>query len=166
MRPTNCAEDTAYPAAPDSEYGWEKLLAERLFLNYGCCHGLEPRIARYHNVFGPEGEPHAARSQSSGPFTEAAALGKPVVVPAGTWMSEQLAAGHAAGTIFAKPTAESVADSVIEALQGLDSFAAAAERIAPVIRKENSCQRVLERMLELATRITRYGAALPPWRGH
>jgi glycosyltransferase involved in cell wall biosynthesis len=96
-------------------------------------------------------EPHAARSQSSGPFIEAAALGKPVVVPAGTWMSEQLAAGHAAGTIFAKPTAESVADSVIEALQGLDSFAAAAERIAPVIRKENSCQRVLERMLELAT---------------
>lgn len=51
----NCAEDTAYPAAPDSEYGWEKLLAERLFLNYGRCHGLEPRIARYHNVFGPQG---------------------------------------------------------------------------------------------------------------
>lgn len=51
----NCAEDTVYPASPDSEYGWEKLLAERLFLSYGRCHGLEPRIARYHNVFGPGG---------------------------------------------------------------------------------------------------------------
>ena len=51
----NCAEDTAYPAAPDSEYGWEKLYAERLYLSYGRCHGIEPRIARFHNVFGPEG---------------------------------------------------------------------------------------------------------------
>jgi GDP-D-mannose 3',5'-epimerase len=51
----NCAEDTVYPAAPDSEYGWEKLTAERLYLSYSRCYGLEPRIARYHNVFGPEG---------------------------------------------------------------------------------------------------------------
>jgi GDP-D-mannose 3', 5'-epimerase len=51
----NCAEDSAYPAAPDSEYGWEKLFSERLFLSYARCHGLEVRIARYHNIFGPEG---------------------------------------------------------------------------------------------------------------
>lgn len=51
----NCAEDSAYPAAPDSEYGWEKLFSERLFLAYHRNHGIEARIARYHNIFGPEG---------------------------------------------------------------------------------------------------------------
>jgi GDP-D-mannose 3',5'-epimerase len=51
----NCAEGSAYPAAPDSEYGWEKLFSERLYLAYGRNHGMEPRIARYHNIFGPEG---------------------------------------------------------------------------------------------------------------
>ena len=50
-----CAEDTAYPAAPDSEYGWEKLFSERLYLAYGRNHGMEVRIARYHNIFGPQG---------------------------------------------------------------------------------------------------------------
>jgi GDP-D-mannose 3',5'-epimerase len=51
----NCAEDSAYPAAPDSEYGWEKLFSERLYLAYNRNHGLEARVARYHNIFGPEG---------------------------------------------------------------------------------------------------------------
>jgi GDP-D-mannose 3',5'-epimerase len=51
----NCAEDSAYPAAPDSEYGWEKLFSERLYLAFARCHGIEARIARYHNIFGPEG---------------------------------------------------------------------------------------------------------------
>ena len=51
----NCAEDSAYPAAPDSEYGWEKLFSERLFLAYNRNHGMENRVARYHNIFGPEG---------------------------------------------------------------------------------------------------------------
>jgi GDP-D-mannose 3', 5'-epimerase len=51
----NCEESSAYPAAPDSEYGWEKLFSERLYLSYGRCHGIEVRIARYHNIFGPEG---------------------------------------------------------------------------------------------------------------
>ena len=51
----NCAEASADPAAPDSEYGWEKLFSERLYLAYGRNFGLEPRIARYHNIFGPEG---------------------------------------------------------------------------------------------------------------
>lgn len=51
----NCAEDSAYPAAPDSEYGWEKLFSERLYLTYGRNYGMKARVARYHNIFGPEG---------------------------------------------------------------------------------------------------------------
>lgn len=51
----NCAEDSAYPANPDSEYGWEKLFSERLYLAYNRNHGLQCRVARYHNIFGPEG---------------------------------------------------------------------------------------------------------------
>ena len=50
-----CSEDSAYPAAPDSEYGWEKLFSERLYLAYHRNYGMEVRIARYHNIFGPEG---------------------------------------------------------------------------------------------------------------
>jgi len=51
----NCAEDSAYPAAPDSEYGWEKLFSERMYLAYARNFGLNVRIARFHNIFGPEG---------------------------------------------------------------------------------------------------------------
>ncbi len=50
-----CSEDSAYPAAPDSEYGWEKLFSERLYLAYNRNHGMRNRIARYHNIFGPQG---------------------------------------------------------------------------------------------------------------
>lgn len=55
--PTNpkCSEDSAYPAAPDSEYGWEKLFSERLYLAFARNKGLEVRIARFHNIFGPQG---------------------------------------------------------------------------------------------------------------
>lgn len=51
----NCAEDSAYPADPDSEYGWEKLFSERLYLAYNRNFGMNCRVARYHNIFGPEG---------------------------------------------------------------------------------------------------------------
>lgn len=51
----NCAEDSAYPADPDSEYGWEKLFSERLYAAYNRNFGMNCRIARYHNIFGPEG---------------------------------------------------------------------------------------------------------------
>ena len=51
----NCAEDSAYPANPDSEYGWEKLFSERLYLAYNRNHGMNCSVARYHNIFGPEG---------------------------------------------------------------------------------------------------------------
>lgn len=57
MDPDNpkCSEDSAYPAAPDSEYGWEKLFSERLYLSFQRNYNTEVRIARYHNIFGPEG---------------------------------------------------------------------------------------------------------------
>jgi nucleoside-diphosphate-sugar epimerase len=51
----NCAENSAYPAAPDSEYGWEKLFSERMYLAFNRNHGMQNRVARYHNIFGPEG---------------------------------------------------------------------------------------------------------------
>ena len=50
-----CSEDSAYPAAPDSEYGWEKLFSERLYKSFERNYGLNVRIGRFHNVFGPEG---------------------------------------------------------------------------------------------------------------
>jgi GDP-D-mannose 3',5'-epimerase len=51
----NCEESSAYPANPDSEYGWEKLFSERLFLSFYRNYGLNVRIARFHNIFGPMG---------------------------------------------------------------------------------------------------------------
>jgi nucleoside-diphosphate-sugar epimerase len=51
----NCAEGSVYPAAPDSEYGWEKLFSERLYLSFHRNYAMNCRIARYHNIFGPEG---------------------------------------------------------------------------------------------------------------
>lgn len=51
----NCSEDSAYPAAPDSEYGWEKLFSERLYMSYMRNYGVTVRIARFHNIFGTEG---------------------------------------------------------------------------------------------------------------
>lgn len=51
----NCAEDSAYPAAPDSEYGWEKIFSERMFAAFHRNYDITVKIARFHNVFGPEG---------------------------------------------------------------------------------------------------------------
>ncbi|MBF0694108.1 MAG: NAD-dependent epimerase/dehydratase family protein [Flavobacterium sp.] len=51
----NCEESSAYPANPDSEYGWEKLFSERLFLAFNRNYKLDVRIARFHNIFGPQG---------------------------------------------------------------------------------------------------------------
>ena len=63
-RHPTCTEDTAYPAAPDSEYGWEKLFSERLYLAYARNHGMQVRIARYHNIFGPEGSWNDGREKA------------------------------------------------------------------------------------------------------
>ena len=59
-----CAEDSAYPAAPDSEYGWEKLFSERLYLSYMRNYGMEVHIARFHNIFGPEGTWNGGREKA------------------------------------------------------------------------------------------------------
>ena len=60
----DCCEESAYPANPDSEYGWEKLFSERLYLAYNRNYGIPIRIARYHNIFGPEGTWQGGREKA------------------------------------------------------------------------------------------------------
>ena len=60
----DCREESAYPAAPDSEYGWEKLFSERLYLTYNRNHNIPVRIARYHNIFGPQGTWQGGREKA------------------------------------------------------------------------------------------------------
>ena len=60
----DCREDSAYPANPDSEYGWEKLFSERLYLAYNRNYGIPVRIARYHNIFGVGGTWEGGREKS------------------------------------------------------------------------------------------------------
>ena len=59
-----CSEDSAYPAAPDSEYGWEKLFSERLYLAYKRNFGLDIHVARFHNIFGPQGTWQGGREKA------------------------------------------------------------------------------------------------------
>lgn len=59
-----CSEDSAYPAMPDSEYGWEKLFSERLYLTYNRNHGIDVRVARFHNIFGPQGTWEGGREKA------------------------------------------------------------------------------------------------------
>ena len=70
----NCIEDSAYPAAPDSEYGWEKLFSERLWLAFARNYGLTVRIARYHNIFGPEGTWDGGREKAPAAFCRKVAM--------------------------------------------------------------------------------------------
>jgi nucleoside-diphosphate-sugar epimerase len=60
----NCEESSAYPAAPDSEYGWEKLFSERLYFAYSRNHHVDVRVARFHNIFGPEGTWNGGREKA------------------------------------------------------------------------------------------------------
>jgi len=60
----DCREESAYPAAPDSEYGWEKLFSERLYFAYHRNYGIPVRVARYHNIFGPEGTWEGGREKA------------------------------------------------------------------------------------------------------
>jgi len=64
----NCAEESAYPAAPDSEYGWEKLFSERLWMAFARNYGLDVSIARYHNIFGPHGTWQGGREKAPAAF--------------------------------------------------------------------------------------------------
>ena len=72
----NCEENSAYPADPDSEYGWEKLFSERLFLAFARNKGLNVRIGRYHNIFGPEGTWDGGREKAPAAMCRKAALAK------------------------------------------------------------------------------------------
>jgi nucleoside-diphosphate-sugar epimerase len=72
----NCAEDSAYPANPDSEYGWEKLFSERLYLAYARNYGLEVRVARYHNIFGIEGSWNNGKEKAPAALCRKVAMAK------------------------------------------------------------------------------------------
>ena len=76
MDPDNpvCSEDSAYPAAPDSEYGWEKLFSERLYMTYARNHGMQIHIARLHNIFGEEGTWYGGREKSPAALCRKVAL--------------------------------------------------------------------------------------------
>lgn len=71
-----CSEESAYPANPDSEYGWEKLFSERLFMAFARNHGIESRIARFHNIFGPEGTWQGGREKAPAAFCRKVAMAK------------------------------------------------------------------------------------------
>lgn len=69
-----CSEDSAYPAAPDSEYGWEKLFSERLYLSYQRNYGIEVHISRFHNIFGPEGTWTGGKEKAPAAFCRKVAM--------------------------------------------------------------------------------------------
>ena len=68
------SEESAYPAAPDSEYGWEKLFSERMFMAFAKNHGIRARIARFHNIFGPLGAWNNGREKSPAALCRKVAL--------------------------------------------------------------------------------------------
>jgi nucleoside-diphosphate-sugar epimerase len=72
----NCEESSAYPANPDSEYGWEKLFSERLYLAYNRNYGLDVRVARFHNIFGPQGTWQGGKEKSPAAMCRKAAESK------------------------------------------------------------------------------------------
>ena len=72
----NCSESSAYPANPDSEYGWEKLFSERMFLSFMRNKGLDVHIARYHNIFGPSGTWTGGREKAPAAFCRKVAEAK------------------------------------------------------------------------------------------
>lgn len=74
----NCKEDSVYPAQPDSEYGWEKLFSERLYATYNRNYGLDVRIARFHNIFGPEGTFDGGKEKAPAAICRKVAKSKPV----------------------------------------------------------------------------------------
>lgn len=79
-----CSEDSAYPAEPDSEYGWEKLFSERLYLAAARNYKLPVRIARFHNIFGEEGTFQGGREKSPAAICRKVALGTTSVAIWGT----------------------------------------------------------------------------------
>jgi len=70
------SEDSAYPANPDSEYGWEKLFSERLYLTFARCYNIDVRVARFHNVFGPNGSWNNGKEKAPAALCRKVALAK------------------------------------------------------------------------------------------
>ncbi len=95
-----------------------------------------------------EAQPY--KTLTSGVFTEAASLGKPVVVPGGTWMAEKIAEGYGVGMVFEDGAAGSVAGVLLDALQSCERLGAAARQIAPRVGEETSCRRFIEGMIALS----------------
>ena len=71
-----CSEDSAYPAAPDSEYGWEKLFSERLYLTYKRNTNIDVKVARFHNIFGPQGTWDGGREKAPAAICRKVAMAK------------------------------------------------------------------------------------------
>ncbi len=94
--------------------------------------------------------PEAYTMQASGVFVEAVTLGKPIVVPGGTWMAQEIEAGRGAGTIYAEPTPTSIAEAISLALDNLPALTSQAKPLASRRREESSARNVLERMFALA----------------
>jgi glycosyltransferase involved in cell wall biosynthesis len=130
---------------------------------------LEPQIASFVAIISPEQniadyfknlarctmvllayEAQPYKALTSGVFTEAASLGKPVVVPGGTWMAQKIVEGYGVGMVFEDPSAESVAGVLLHALQTSDQLGAAAREIAPRLGEETGCRRFIEDMLALS----------------
>lgn len=86
---------------------------------------------------------------TSGVFVEAASFGKPVVVPGGTWMAQQIVNGRGAGTIFKEPRTEPIVAALLEALTASERLGAAARALAPQVRNAHSSQRYIEQMMTL-----------------
>lgn len=95
-----------------------------------------------------EAQPY--RALTSGVFTEAASLGKPVVVPRGTWMDEKIAEGYGVGMTFDDHTASSVAATLLDAVRRREQLGAAARQIAPRLGEETGCRRFIETMIALS----------------
>ena len=81
----DCREESAYPAAPDSEYGWEKLFSERLYFAFNRNHNIPVRVARYHNIYGPEGTWQGGREKAPAAICRKVAYVPDVGGPVEVW---------------------------------------------------------------------------------
>lgn len=100
-------------------------------------------------VLAYEAQPY--RFLTSGVFTEAASLGKPVIVPDGTWMADKIAEGYGVGLSFAESAAQTLADVILKGLQDSHQLASAAQELAPRLAGETGLRRFVETMVSLAS---------------
>jgi len=109
-----------------------------------------------------EAQPY--RFLTSGVFTEAASLGKPVIVPCGTWMAEKIADGCGVGMSFANQPPESLADVILKGLEDSHQLASAAQALAPRLAEETGCRRFHRNHGVPFQDRSRHGPELPDWR--